>query len=359
MEIQNLLQQILNENILNNEYNEIKQYIIDFYSTLHQSKENQLQQIITIPIKDLLNQINLNESNQIIQLLLTPIYHIITSHLSNNKQDEIIQNIINDSIDENEEIISYFNRFDLSKKTIPSPTKQTDETLKSIIKTLDNTIPIELDYETFEERQYYYGIKQKKHIAMIFGRNYLFYNQNEENALKEINLDSTKDGAPLLEENDYSTDFSESIIFYHGVTCGLTSENKFSFEGKIDLDEGTIGLFLGNCIKGYCSEMKLDEIYQLMSIPNERLQASVLLGLMISYKNTNNSSIIEILKVIADPSLHGCPSLVIQSMALIAMGLISSSKTTSSLSLQHLENIMMSHICSPLNNSCLGFHHIW
>ena len=61
MEIQNILQQILNENIINNEYTEVKQYIIDFYSTLHQSKENQLQQIITIPIKDLLNQINLNE----------------------------------------------------------------------------------------------------------------------------------------------------------------------------------------------------------------------------------------------------------------------------------------------------------
>ena len=350
------LQQILEHNQISSE---LKEYLFKFYQSLNLSKELQLQQIITIPIKELINQSN---QNDLLQKLLTPIYHIILGYLTQNQQEGTLQNIINESIDENEddEILSYFNRYDLSNKTIPMIPKQSfesNEQLQLILKNLDNTIPIELDSD---EDDIIFSLLQKKHIAMIFGRNYLFYNQNEENAMKEINLEVTKDGAPLMENVQYSKDFIESIRFYNSVTSGVsqTQFDSFSFDEEIDLDSSSIGMFLGNCIKGYCSELKLQDIDHIMNTKNERLQASLILGLMITYKHSNNKNIIEILKLICDPSLHDCPSLIIQSLSLLAIGLISSNKESNQESCI-LEQLMISHLCSPLSNNVIGFHHIW
>ena len=334
----------------------LKQYLLTFYHLLTETKEIQLKQIITIPFQQLLT-----EQNETIQLLLTPIYHIILNNLLSHQEETELQNIINETFDgSDEQFIEYFNRYDLSTKTIPSlssysfPSTETMQTIQSAISLLDNTIPIELNYETFEERRKYYGIFQKKHISTIFGRNYLYFNQNDENSEKEINLETTKDGAPLMENDGYAIDLLDSIRFHNSVVIGLSEKSSFSFSDDIDLDVSSIGIFLGNCLKGCCSTIQLPDIYKIMAIPNDRLQASLIIGLMIAFKHTNNKSIIDILKVISDPSLHGSPSLLIQSLALIAIGIISQSSSPI-----EIEEMIISHICSPMTNAFIGFHHIW
>ncbi|EKE42912.1 hypothetical protein ENUP19_0347G0007 [Entamoeba nuttalli] len=319
--------------------NEIHNNIIkQFYQLVDQNIENKLNSLVNVPLDNLVC-----ETNNAINHLLSPIFHFLLPFLTSTTKEPEMK--FNDTI------LTYLKRFDLMKNELPVLPLPQKEGFKEVLDLLDVSKKIDVNGDNIEECSFELISLIDKKISLPSGRNLLYFNQIEMDE-DDIVIEGTNNSIPI--PYTLSTQTKDIIEFTNAITFGLCGSSTIDINNHLELDPISVGKFFGKCLRGGFMPLEKDFLFKTLTMQDQRIDAAVLLGLIIQFRLTNNPIIDEISQIMLNTSSIGSPSLESQSLALITLAFNSQSNPS-----KDKDNIILSHLCSPLPTNTIGFHHIW
>ncbi|ELP89242.1 hypothetical protein EIN_487240 [Entamoeba invadens IP1] len=276
-----------------------------FYSNLSGSYDDMLNLLLEVPLQNLVC-----DTTPTLSLLLSPIFHFLLPFLtSQNEVPDLPKSI---------PVLSFLHRTDHTISPPQIVPSQRSKILEDVISLVNPTKRIEITADSLEDANEQISISALRQASKPYACHFLFY-EHSENTGGLVNFEGVFESTPI--KYDFPLKNRETVDFLAAITSGLSSCQTVNL-GKIDLDSGTLGNFLGKCICNGFDSSDRTFLYKTLSLQNPRVDEAVLLGIIKRDSFSKSSETEQLIKIILNPSVQNPPDLSTQFLALIAYAFV-------------------------------------